>query len=81
MRNTFLSECLSALSQVFRGDAEVTRKPDCAKCPDPRDDSITKRMEMPLPKAFWQRRSARMRLHDADTLNNQDGDEPPPFKR
>jgi hypothetical protein len=75
MRSAFLSECLSALSQVFRRDAESTREPDCAKYPDLKEESIAKRVERRSSKAFWQRRTAGMRLHDADIIDNHDGGE------
>jgi len=76
MRSAFLSECLSALSRAFRRDAKSTREPGCAACPDPQEESIAKRIERPSSKAFWQRRTAGMRLHDADIFdNNQDGGE------
>jgi len=75
MRSAFLSECLSALSLVFRRDAESTREPDCTNCPDPKEESIAKRVAPSGPKAFWHRRTAGMRLRDADIVDNQDGGE------
>jgi hypothetical protein len=74
MRSAFLSECLSALFQTFRRDAKSSCEPGCAACHDPKEESIAKRIERPSSKAFWQRRTAGMRLHDADIFdNNQDG--------